>query len=69
MVSKSLVAVKDKSSEPELEGNIRTMVWASASARQAVESEDDQMSPGELAASRSAALSAIKPPRDYNNRQ
>ena len=50
VVSKSLVAVKDKSSEPELEGNIRTMVWASASARQAVESEDDQMSAGDLGA-------------------
>jgi hypothetical protein len=33
MGSTSLVAVKDKSSEPELEGNIRTMVWDSASAR------------------------------------
>jgi chaperonin GroEL (HSP60 family) len=51
MVSKSLVAVKEKSSEPELEGNIRTMVWAGASARQAAESEDDQMSPGDLTAS------------------
>jgi hypothetical protein len=50
VVSKSLVAVKDKSSEPELEGNIRTMVWASASARQAVEDEDDQMSAGDLGA-------------------
>jgi hypothetical protein len=50
VVSKSLVAVKDKSSEPELEGNIRTMVWASASARQAVESEDCQMSAGDLGA-------------------
>ncbi|MGC2080844.1 MAG: hypothetical protein WA728_33480 [Xanthobacteraceae bacterium] len=51
MVSKSLVAVEDKSSEPELEGNIRTMVWDSAaSARQAVESEDTEMSSGDLAA-------------------
>jgi hypothetical protein len=50
VVSKSLVAVKDTPSEPELEGNIRTMVWASASARQAVESEDDQMSAGDLGA-------------------
>jgi hypothetical protein len=51
MVSKSLVTVKDKPSEPELEGNIRTAVWANASARQAVvvESEDTQ-SPGHLAA-------------------
>jgi len=51
MSSTSLVAVKDKSSEPELEVNIRTMVWDSASARQAVEREDDQMSPGDLTAS------------------
>ena len=51
MGSTSLVAVKDKSSEPELEGNIRTIVWDSASARKAVEGEDDQMSPGDLAAS------------------
>jgi hypothetical protein len=50
MASKSLVSVKDKASEPELEGNIRTMVWASASARKAVESQDDQMSAGDLAA-------------------
>jgi hypothetical protein len=45
--SKSLVTVKDKQSEPELEGNIRTLVWDSASARKAVEGEDDQMSPAE----------------------
>src|SRR6516225_4119990 len=51
MVSKSLVTVKDKPSEPELEGNIRTLVWDSASARKAVENEDDQMSPGDLATS------------------
>jgi hypothetical protein len=51
MSSTSLVAVRDKSSEPELEGNNRTMVWDSASARQAVEREDDQMSPGDLTAS------------------
>jgi hypothetical protein len=60
MSSTSLVAVKDKSSEPELkdkssepalEGNIRTMVWADASARQTDESKDDQMSPGDLVAS------------------
>jgi hypothetical protein len=50
MSSTSLVAVKDKSSEPELEGNIRTMVWDSASARNAVEGEDDQMSPADLTA-------------------
>jgi hypothetical protein len=47
MVSDSLVPVKDKSSEPEFEGNVRTMVWAGASARQAVES---QRSAGDLAA-------------------
>ena len=46
VVSKTLVAIKDKPSEPELEGNIRTTAWASASARQAVENEDDQMSTG-----------------------
>jgi hypothetical protein len=52
MGSTSLVAVKDKSSEPELEGDIRTMVWADTSARQgkAVEGEDDQKSSGDLAA-------------------
>jgi hypothetical protein len=32
------------------EGNIRTAVWDSAAARKAVEGEDDQMSPGDLAA-------------------
>jgi hypothetical protein len=51
MVSKSLVTVKDKPSEPELEGNIRTLVWDSAPARKAIEGQDDQMSPGDLAAS------------------
>jgi hypothetical protein len=51
MVSQSLVPVKDKSSELELEGNIRTMVWESASARKAVEADDKQMSPGDPAAS------------------
>ena len=51
MVSKSLVSVKDKSSEPELEGNIRTMVWDSASARKAVEGEEVEMSPEDLTAS------------------
>jgi hypothetical protein len=51
MVSKSLVSGKDKSSEPEIEGNIRTLVWDSASARKAAESEDVQMSPGDLTAS------------------
>ena len=50
MTSRSLISFKDKPSEPELEGNIRTMVWDSASARQAVESEDTEMSPGDLAA-------------------
>jgi hypothetical protein len=51
MVSQSLVPVKDKSSEPELEGNIRTMVWDSASAQKVVEGEDAEMSPGDLTAS------------------
>jgi len=52
MVSKSLISVKDKPAEPELEGNIRTVVWDSAAARKAVvEGEDDQMSAGDLAAS------------------
>jgi hypothetical protein len=50
MGSTSLVAVKDKPSEPELEGDIRSTVWADASARKAVECEDDQMSPGDLRA-------------------
>jgi hypothetical protein len=51
MSSTSLVAVKDKPSEPELEGNIRTLVWDSASARKVVEGEDVEMSPAELTAS------------------
>ena len=52
MVSKSLISVKDKPAEPELEGNIRTVVWDSAGARKAVvEGEDDQMSAGDLTAS------------------
>jgi hypothetical protein len=51
MSSTSLVTVKDKASEPELEGNIRTLVWDSASARKAVEGEDVEMSPAELTAS------------------
>ena len=51
MVSQSLVSVNDKSSEPEIEGNIRTLVWDSASARKAVEGEDVEMSPAELTAS------------------
>jgi hypothetical protein len=51
MGSTALVAVKEKSSEPDLEGNIRTMVWDSASAQKAVEGEDDQMAPAELTAS------------------
>ncbi|MFY9840313.1 MAG: hypothetical protein WAK55_28360 [Xanthobacteraceae bacterium] len=51
MSSTSLVAVKDKSSEPELEGNIRTLVWDSASAQKAVEGEDVEMSSGDLTAS------------------
>ena len=50
MVSKSVVPVKDKPPEPELEGNIRTVVWDSAAARKAVQDEDDQMSAGDLAA-------------------
>jgi hypothetical protein len=51
MISKSLISVKDKASEPELEGNIRTVVWDSAAARKAVDGEDEQMSAGDLAAS------------------
>jgi hypothetical protein len=51
MSSTSLVTVKDKASEPELEGNIRTLVWDSASARKAVDGEDVEMSPAELTAS------------------
>ena len=51
MVSKSLVSGNDKSSEPEIEGNIRTLVWDSASARKAAEAEDVQMSPGDLTVS------------------
>jgi hypothetical protein len=51
MVSKSLVSGNDKSSEPEIEGNIRMLVWDSASARKAAEGEDVQMSPGDLTAS------------------
>jgi hypothetical protein len=52
MVSKSLISVKDKPAEPELEGYIRTVVWDSAAARKAVvEGEDDQMSAGDLTAS------------------
>lgn len=50
MVSKSLITVKDKPPEPELEGNIRTVVWDSTAARKAVVGEDDQMSAGDLAA-------------------
>jgi hypothetical protein len=50
MVSDAFLPVKHKSSEPELEGNIRTM-WADASARKAVEVEDAQMSPAQLTAS------------------
>lgn len=49
MVSKSLITFKDKPPEPELEGNIRTVVWDSAAARKAG-GEDDQMSAGDLAA-------------------
>jgi hypothetical protein len=51
MGSTSLAVVREKSSEPELEGDIRTTVWAGASARQAAESEHDEMSPGDLTAS------------------
>jgi hypothetical protein len=51
MVSKSVVPIKDKPLEPELEGNIRSLVWDSASARKAVDGEDDQLSAGDLAAS------------------
>lgn len=51
MSSTSLVAVKDKPLEPELEEGIRTMVWDSDSARKAVEGEDVGMSPGDLTAS------------------
>ena len=51
MISKSLISVKDKPFEQELEGNIRTVVWDSAAARKAVvEGQDDQMSAGDLAA-------------------
>jgi hypothetical protein len=50
MVSKSLITVKDKPLEPELEGNIRTVVWDSTAARKAVVGEDDQMSADDLAA-------------------
>ena len=48
MISKSLISVKDKPFEPELEGNIRTVVWDSAAARKAV--VEGQMSAGDLAA-------------------
>jgi hypothetical protein len=51
MISKSLISVKDKPPEPELEGNIHTVVWDSAAARKAVDGEDEQMSAGDLAAS------------------
>jgi chemotaxis protein histidine kinase CheA len=51
MVSKSLVPVNDKPSEPELGGNIRTLVWDSASAQKVVEGEDVEMSPADLTAS------------------
>jgi hypothetical protein len=51
MSSTSLVAVKDKSSEPELEGDIRTTVWADASTRKGVGGEEDQISPGHVVAS------------------
>jgi ABC-type transporter Mla subunit MlaD len=51
MTSRSLISVKDKPSEPELEGNICTAVWDSAAARKAVDGEDDQVSAGDLAAS------------------
>jgi hypothetical protein len=50
MGSTSLVAVKEKSSEPELEGNIRTIVRDSASGRETVEGEDTEKSPGDLTA-------------------
>jgi hypothetical protein len=50
MTSMSLISVKDKPSERELEGNIRSVVWDGAAARKAVEGEDAQMSPGDLAA-------------------
>jgi len=51
MVSKSVVPIKDKAPEPELEGNIRTGVWDSAAARKAVDGEDEYLSAGDLAAS------------------
>ena len=47
MVSGSLVSAKNKSSEPELEGNIRKLASANIAAWQA-ESEDSQMSTGNL---------------------
>jgi DNA repair exonuclease SbcCD ATPase subunit len=48
MVSETLVPFQGKLSKPEFDGNTRTVVWASGSAREAVES---QMSAGDLAAS------------------
>ena len=49
MSSVSLVTVKDKPSESELEENIRTMSL-DASASKTVETEDTEMSSGDLAA-------------------
>ena len=60
MVSKSLVSFNGKSSEPELEGNIRTMVWDSASAQKVVEGEDAEMSPGDLTAVREISRVSIE---------
>ena len=47
MVSRSLESVKHKSSEPELEGNIRKLASASAAVYQA-ESQDAEVSTGSL---------------------
>lgn len=47
MVSRSLISVKDKPSEPELEGNIRKLASANAAAWQS-EREDAQIPTGNL---------------------
>jgi hypothetical protein len=47
MVSRSRESVKDKPSEPELEGNIRQLASANAAVWQA-ESQGDQVSAGSL---------------------
>jgi hypothetical protein len=60
MGSTSLVAIKEKSSEPQLEADIRTAVWAGAPAQKAVESEGAQMSPGDLTALRELSRVSIE---------